>query len=43
MKSVLEEIELWKRFDVVLESLAAIAGGELSIAGFPPSLSSSLP
>jgi hypothetical protein len=37
-----EEIKLWKRFDVVLKSLAAIAGEELSIAGFSPSLSSSL-
>jgi hypothetical protein len=40
---VLKEIKLWKGFDVVLESLAAIAEEELSITGFPPSLSSSLP
>jgi hypothetical protein len=41
MKGVSGEIELWKGFDVVLKSPAAIAGGELSIASFPPSLSSS--
>jgi hypothetical protein len=35
MKGVSGEIELWKGFDVVLESPAAIAGGELSIASFP--------
>jgi hypothetical protein len=40
---VLREIELWKRFDVILESLAAIAGEELSIAGFSPSLLSFFP
>jgi hypothetical protein len=40
---MLKEIELWKGFDVVLESLAAIAGGELSIAGFSLSLSSFVP
>jgi hypothetical protein len=38
-----KEIELWKRFDVILKSLAAIAEGELSIAGFLPSLLSCLP
>jgi hypothetical protein len=35
---MLEEIKLWKRFDVILEFLAAIAGEELSIAGFSLSL-----
>jgi hypothetical protein len=40
---MLREIELWKRFDVILESSAAIAEGELSIVGFLLSLSSSLP
>jgi hypothetical protein len=40
---MLREIELWKRFNVILKSLAVIAGGELSIAGFLSSLSSFFP
>jgi hypothetical protein len=39
---MLKEIELWKRFNVVLKSLAAIAKGELNITGFSLSLLSFL-
>ena len=43
MEGVSGELELREGFDVVRESLAAIAEGELSAASFPLYLSSSLP
>jgi hypothetical protein len=40
---MLKEIKLWKRFNVILKSSAAIAEEKLSIAGFLSFLLSSLP